>query len=744
MKKKKSGVQLKTLINTLISLVANSSTRGKQSPPPPPKIKTSPPQRTPPQRNKPTHTPQPSKSWAAVAAKPQRHIPKSWGKAALRQPGWDIPVIDGSAVINNPAITEAIFLLPTDQLPLLQRRNNNGRLTAITTEDPGKGNPIQVSLLVDGKSVVRKAFMTAVSGTPAKSLIPSGNNPLPSAVIQLYHHPGHSGLEILNTTDLIDSAITIYNQFAKQTGLSAIDRHQVWESKLRTPRVQTINIRVPLTRIHLFQLYVTSRHKGYFVSIPQRVQTELSTTSVIRLNTTDYETASSAAKKVGAAIILSRRTNKLSLVQSPDRELITRKEIGLLAMPPPTPGSRFYITGPNLHRLSSSDMCKILAGQGWAVEEATHLRKKGSRGYFVVKSLEEPNITAFFIKGHGLLSINKEAKREVPSRSTDEFPPLPSSQSEATDVPMEIDTTTDNTTSTLPSVAENSTNLTSNNSSQQQLTEKDARIQDLQDYQQQMQVQNLHLSEKITALTDQISDLMANQKASQLEASSHNESKEARIQTLIEQQSTMQQQNAVLTAEVTGLTNQTTDLLKNLQAAQNTNKSLTSEKDAHINKLMDQQERMQQQVSELIKDNQKAQLKATSQAAEKDAHIEELLERQGQMQQQISELMARLDSNYQNSTSVPTATLQQNSNIPSADTSHQQLPCIEISSVEMKAPPRKSNSNSILSRSRSKSLIGRESDMAAQLLGSFSPYGDRSGTPGKSRGRSPCRNQKSK
>ena len=86
------------------------------------------------------------------------------------------------------------------------------------------------------------------------------------------------------------------------------------------------------------------------------------------------------------------------------------------------------------------------------------------------------------------------------------------------------------------------------------------------------------------------------------------------------------------------------------------------------------------------------------------------------MQQQISELMARLDSNYQNSTSVPTATLQQNSNIPSADTS-QQLPCIEISSVEMKAPPRKSNNNSILSRSRSKSLIGRESDMAAQLRG---------------------------
>ena len=307
---------------------------------------------------------------------------------------------------------------------------------------------------------------------------------------------------------------------------------------------------------------------------------------------------------------------------------------------------------------------------------------------------------------------------------------------------MEIDSTADNTTSTLPSVAENSANLTSNNSSQQQLTEKDVRIQDLQDYQQQMQAQNLHLSEKITAMTDQISDLLENQKASQLEASSGNESKEARIQTLIEQQSTMQQQNAVLTAEVTGLTNQTTDLLKNLQAAQNT--SLTSEKDAHISKLMDQQERMQQQVSELIKDNQKVQLKATSQAAEKDAHIEELLERQGQMQQQISELMARLDSNYQNSTSVPTAALQQNSNVPSADTSHQQLPCIEISSVEMKAPPRKSNNNSILSRSRSKSLIGRESDMAAQLLGSFSPYGDRSETPGKSRGRSPRRNLKSK
>ena len=88
MKKKKSRVQMKTPINTLISLVANSSTRGKQSPPPPPKSKTSPPQRNP------AHTPQPSKSWAAVAAKPQRQIPKSWGKAALRQPDWDLPVTD--------------------------------------------------------------------------------------------------------------------------------------------------------------------------------------------------------------------------------------------------------------------------------------------------------------------------------------------------------------------------------------------------------------------------------------------------------------------------------------------------------------------------------------------------------------------------------------------------------------------------------------------------------------------------
>ena len=733
MKRKKDRVQLKTLLSTMISMVANmQSNRGKQ-PPPPPLQRTSPP----PQRNKPTIQPSNRKTWAAVAAKPTRQTPRPWGNAKLRQPDWDLPVTDGTVVINNPAVTSAVFLLPTNQLSQLQRRNNNGRLTAITTEDPGNGTPIQVSLLVDGKSVIRKAYMTAVSGTPAKSLIPSGNNPQPTAVIQIHHHSGHSGSESLSTADLFTAVTYIYNQFAKQTNLSAIDRHQIWESKLHTPRVQTMNIRVPTSHIHPLQLFVTEKHRGYFVSIPQRVQSELSDTTVIKLNTVDYDTAFAAAKKVGAALIITRRTNKLSLVQNPERELITRQEIGLLAMPPPTPGSRFYITGPNLHRLSSSDMCKILAGQGWAVEEATHIRKKGSRGYFVVKSLEEPNITTFFINGHGLLSINKEAKREVPSRSTDEFPPLPSSQSVATDVPMEIDSSADNTTSTLPPIEENSTNLTSNNSSQQQLTEKDARIRDLQDYQQQMQVQNLHLSEKINAMTDRISDLLANQKASQLEASSHNESKEARIQTLIEQQSSMQQQNAVLTAEVTGLTNQTTDLLKNLQAAQDTNSSLTSEKDAHIRKLMDQQERMQQQVSDLVKDHQKAQQMATSQAAQKDAHIEELLERQGQMQQQISELMARLDNSFQNSSSVPTSAPHQNSDIPNTDPSH---PSIEISSVpKMKAPPKKSNNNTILSRSRSKSLMGRESDMAAQLLGSFSPYGDRSGTPGKSRGRSPRR-----
>ena len=678
---KKKRVQLKTLLSALLSMVANTQD-GRNKQPPPPSVsrpKAAPPRTAPSPRPK-SKTPRQTgsedtkknSSWATVVSR-QLKPAKPWGKAQLRDEDWDLKVKDGCEVINNPAVASAVFLLPTDQIPQLQRRSNTGRLTAITTEDPGKGTLIQVPLLLDGKTVVRKAYATTISGSIAKLLVRSGGDPVSNGVVQLNYHSGHGETEALSTSDLSAAALKIYNDFAKNHSFSPIDRHQIWASKVRTPKVSSVNLRIPTDAVHRLQAHVPAEHKGFFISASRHIQEDLPKTVVIRLDTADLNTARKAADYCDAAVILLRGTKKLGLVTYPGRELDTRKTLGQLAMPPPTPGTRYFITGPSLHRISTTDLIKILGGQGWIVDTATHHRKKGSRGFFVVKSLEEPTFSTVHCKGHGLLTINRESKREPPPRNEAEYPSLPTST---------IDDSSPDDSAPSP---DNSTPTDTTSPSD---SAKDTRIGELLKQQRQMQVQNGHLTDKVTGLTEQASDLMARQDQQQKDQSARTqaslEDRDARIQDLLKQQVKMQEQNSRLTDEVANLSRRISELL------------------ARLNQMHEQKLSIEHTV----------------------------------LQQSSSPEGSPLAE----STEVPPQNMK-----PPVHGKPAQPPTAEVTTAPVtKAPPKKASNKTMLNRIRSKSVLGQESEVAKQLQDSFSPYGDRTNTPSRSRGRTPHRSSMSK